>query len=151
MDHYNGNDDIDNYSHWIVQDTEDQGYEPIAESSVIRRQRISSGKKHEELPQNNILPAMDLQNKVTPGETLCLTVDLNELPEEASMTPKIKEVGDHSGGKVSLRSDNYDIDLNRLPYNGYLNGPTFEHLSEEEKQIRWMIMKARFPIFDKDY
>ena len=33
----------------------------------------------------------------------------------------------------------------------YLNGPTFEHLSEEEKQIRWMIMKARFPIFDKDY
>ena len=50
MDHYNGNDDTDNYSHWIVQDTEDQGYEPIAESSVIRRQRISSGKKHEELP-----------------------------------------------------------------------------------------------------
>ena len=51
----------------------------------------------------------------------------------------------------ALRSDHYDIDLNRLPYNDYLNGPTFEHLSEEEKQIRWMIMKARFPIFDKDY
>ena len=61
------------------------------------------------------------------------------------------QVGDHSGGKVSLRSNLYDIDLNRLPYNGYLNGPTFEHLSEEEKQIRWMIMKTRFPIFDKDY
>ena len=83
-------------------------------------------------PQNNILPAMDLQNKVTPGETLCMTVDLNKLPEEASMTPKIKEVGDHSGDKVSLRSDNYDIDLNRLPYNGYLNGPTFEDIFEEE-------------------
>ena len=68
MDHYNGNDDIDNYSHWIVQDTEDQGYEPIAESSVIRRQRISSGKKHEELPQNKILSPVDLQNKVKHGE-----------------------------------------------------------------------------------
>ena len=151
MDHYNGNDDTDNYSHWIVQDTEDQGYEPITESSVIRRQRIISVKKHEELPQNKILSPVDIQNKVKHGETECLTFDLNKPPEEASMTPNIKEVGDHSGGKVSLRSDNYDIDLNRLPYNGYLNGPTFEHLSEEEKQIRWMIMKARFPIFDKDY
>ena len=61
------------------------------------------------------------------------------------------EVGDHSGSKVSLRSDHYDIDLNRLPYNGYLNGPTFEHLSEKEKQIRWKLMKGRCPIFDQDY
>ena len=52
MDHYEGNDDTDNYSKWIVQDTEDQGYEPIAEDSVIRRQRIISGKKHEELPKD---------------------------------------------------------------------------------------------------
>ena len=94
---------------------------------------------------------MDVQNKVKQGETLCLTVDLNKPPEEALMTPNTKEVGDHSGSKVSLRSDHYDIDLNRLPYNGYLNGPTFEDLSEEEKQIRWMIMKTRFPIFDQDY
>ena len=79
MDHYNGNDDTDNYSHWIVQDTEDQGYEPIAESSVIRRQRIFRGKKHEELPQNKILPPVDLQNKVKQGETLSLTVDLKKL------------------------------------------------------------------------
>ena len=142
MDHYDGNDDNDNYSHWIVQHTEDQGYEPIAESSVIRRQRIFRGKKHEELPQNKILPPVDLQNKVKQGETECLTFDLNKLPEEASMMPNIKAIGDHSGGKVSLRSDDYDIDLNRLPYNDYLNGPTFEDMFEEEKQLRWKLMKG---------
>ena len=151
MDHYNGNDDTDNYSHWIVQDTEDQGYEPIAESSVIRRQRIISGKKHEELLQNKILSPVDLQNKVKHGETECLTFDFNKSLEEASMTPNIKAIGDHSGNKVSLRSDDYDIDLNRLPYNDYLNGPTFENMSEEEKQIRSKLMKGWCPIFDHDY
>ena len=36
-------------------------------------------------------------------------------------------------------------------YNGYLNGLMLEDMSEEEKQLRWKLMKGWCPIFDQNY
>ena len=68
--------------------------------------------------------------------------DLNKMPENDDT------IDSNSTIKVKLRDD-FEFDLNKLSYNGFLDGPTFENASEASKQFTWKWFKLWCPILDR--
>ena len=72
-----------------------------------------------------------------------LTFDLNRLIEEDDT------IDPNSANKVKLRHGDFEFDLNKLPYNGFLDGPTFENASEASKNFTWKWLKMWCLILDR--